>query len=113
MTPPPPRTASRPAPPAVPPVVRDGIRYEQVRNGHDAGLASLTGNLAAYDMTDNVRLWTLPVYATTLVPGMETDVQEVYFRTMAFGDDGMLEIVTERGARYRVDVERRTVTKVE
>ncbi len=104
------RSSSRPAPPSVPAVVRDGVRYEQVMNGLDAGLDTLTGNLAAYDAASGQRLWTLSVYHTSLDERRETDVQAVYFREMAFDADGRLRIVNERGDAFLVDVTARSVT---
>lgn len=101
--------ASRPAPPTVPPVTHDGVRYEQITNGIDAGLPTLTGNLAAVG-PDGKRLWTLQVYARAIDPAREADVQWVYFKTMAFDPDGRLRITNERNDSFLVDVTARTVT---
>lgn len=104
------RSSSRPAPPAVPPVTHGGVRYQQVMNGHTLGLKQLTGNLAAFDEATGQQSWTIEVYRTVIDPNRETDVQEVYFQSMTFGDDGKLHITNERGASFVVDVDTRTVS---
>jgi hypothetical protein len=106
------RSSSRPAPAAVAPVSRDGVRYEQVMNGLSLGLGTLTGNLAAYDAKSGERLWTLSVYATAVDDRREADVQAVYFSTMEFDGAGKLKIVNERGDAFLVDVKARTVKPV-
>ena len=103
-----PPTLSRRAPPYVPPVEKNGIKYEQIMNGIDAGLPNLTGNLAAVG-SDGQRLWTLSVYSKAMVPGLEADVQWVYFKSMAFDADGKLRITNESGKAYLVDVDARSV----
>ncbi len=97
----------------VPPVVKDGVRYEQVRNGIVAGLGQMGGYLAAVRVADGTQLWTLKVYDNARDPEREGDVQDVFFASMVLQDDGTLLIENERGAKFVVDPEARTSTPVE
>jgi hypothetical protein len=107
------RSESRIPPPAVDPIRSDGVRYEQVMNGFQAGLDQMGGYLAAYDAARGQRLWTLKVYENVRRPDREGDVQDIFFRSMLLQDDGRLLIENERGDRYLVDPEARSVEQVQ
>lgn len=103
--------ASRRPPPDVPPIEFKGLRYEQEMQGIRHGLDQSTGYLVAIDPATNERRWVLKVYETSNVPGLEQDVQRRYFKRMTLleGRD-VLEIESETGQRYIVDLIQRTVT---
>jgi hypothetical protein len=107
--------AKRRAPPKVPGVTLDGIRYEQTvlaRNEADGG--QRTGYLAAYRGASDERLWRLRVYELHIDPRLEGDVQDVYFKSMTAAKDGHeLLIENERGDRFEVDVHTQTVHKLD
>ena len=102
--------ASRPPPPEVPPVEWGGIRYQQDLEGPPRQRDQGFGYLQALDIASGRVLWELKVYTVKTQPGLEADVQEVYFSRMArvAGRDE-LEIENEIGQRFMVDVKARTV----
>jgi hypothetical protein len=102
------KSGSRIPAPTVAPVVIDGVRYEQLRNGLVAGFDQMGGLLTAHDVASGALLWTLKVYDNRRVPGKEGDVQDVFFKSMAAQADGTLLIENERGARFIVDVRSRS-----
>lgn len=106
------KSSSRIPAPAVAPVVLGKVRYEQVRNGLQAGFEQMGGYLAAYDVASDVRLWTLKVYDNPRQPEKEGDVQDVFFKSMQATSVGTLLIENERGARFDVDPVTRSVTAV-
>jgi len=102
--------ASRPPPPEVKPVEWAGVRYQQDLDGSPRQRDQGFGYLQAVDAASGRVLWELKVYAVVTQPGLESDVQEVYFTRMARvpGRDA-LEIENEDGARFLVDVQNRSV----
>lgn len=106
MTAPFPPSADRPPPPKVEPVVKDGVRYQRKIGGSSD--AQVGGLLAAYDAKSGAELWTLVVYDNKRQPGLEGDVQDIFFASMKFDKDGKLIIVDETGRRFAVDVKART-----
>jgi len=108
--PPPPPSADRNAPRRVPPVVNGGVRYEQNLGASEAEFGQVGGVLTARDAKTGKLLWSLKVYENKRRPGLEGDVQDVFFRSMAFDSDGRLIIENERGHRFSVDVSTRNVT---
>jgi len=97
-------------PPDVPPVTRDGVRYEQAEDGRKAGLAQSRGVLVASEAASGKTLWSLAVYPADIDPRQEADAQWVFFRSMAFDADGRLRIVNEAGKAFLVDVKAHTVS---
>jgi hypothetical protein len=107
---PPMPNASRQAPPKVPPLVIEGIRYEQVLNAEQLGLSSRTGVLAAYQDSTGEFLWHLQVYHIPRGPNLEQDVQDVFFTRMERLSEGLkLLIENERADQFEVDLEVRRV----
>ncbi len=101
-------TASRAPPKRVPPVVIDGVRYGPVAGTLDRD-GQIGGILGAFDAS-NHELWRLRVYENVRIPGLEGDVQDVYFRSLR-ADGTKLVIENENGARFEVDtVSRRVVS---
>ncbi len=97
-------------PPVVPPIVRDGIRYAQGQQEHDAGLPQASGMLVVSDDFSGKRLWTLAVYSEGADAKKEADSRWIFFKTMAFDVDGRLRIVNEADQAFVVDVKRHTTT---
>ncbi|MBN7818488.1 hypothetical protein [Bowmanella yangjiangensis] len=95
----------------VEPIVVDGIRYEQVKNGLMAGFEQMGGLLAAFEQDQ--RLWVIKVYENQRDPAREGDVQDVFFKSMTLEADGLhLRIENERGRVFRVNRETRQVTEL-
>ena len=97
--------ASRPPPPEVPPVEWAGVRCQQDLDGAARKRDQGFGYLQALDASSDQVLWELKVYTVKTQPGLEADVQEVYFSHMVrvTGRDE-LEIENEKGQRFLVDV---------
>lgn len=105
---PPPPSADRPPIPEIEPVVRDGVRYDQVVGGDADGQTG--GVLAAFDAASGRELWRLRVYDNRRRAGLEGDVQDIFFASMSFAADGRLLIVNEIGQKFAVDVTRRSAS---
>lgn len=106
--------ASRGAPPRVPPVVIDGIRYSQVLSPRRVGIDAYGGGwMVAHDDRTGEQLWTLRVYEIVFNLDDEIDVQETYFERMdrVHGRRELL-VRNERGDRFLVDVDTRTASAV-
>ena len=102
--------ASRAAPPVVPPVTHAGIRYEQLDDERLLGIDPDANYIVARDAGSNAVLWTLQIYRSEVVPGLETDVQAVYFKSMRLSaDSAQLLIEDEIGRHFVVDLAARTV----
>ncbi|WP_295376986.1 hypothetical protein [uncultured Pseudacidovorax sp.] len=99
------------APPVVPPVSRNGVRYAQAADGRSLGWSQVGGVLEAIDEASGKRLWSLPVYRQAADSQREADVQWVFFRSMRLQPDGTLLIENEDGEQYQVDVEQRSSTR--
>ena len=103
-------SADRNAPKRVPPVTRKGVRYEQNLGASEAEFGQVGGILTAHDAKTGAVLWSIKVYDNKRKPGLEGDVQDVFFRSMAFDSKGRLVIANERDQRFAVDVDARKVT---
>lgn len=99
-------TASRAPPKPVAPVVIAGVRYSPVAGTIDRD-GQFGGMLGAFDAS-NHELWRLRVYENVRVPGLEGDVQDIYFKAM-HAEGTKLVIENEIGARYEVDTVARKV----
>ena len=99
-------TASRAPPTPVTPVVLDGVRYAPVLGDIDRD-GQFGGILGAFDAS-NRELWRLRVYENVRVPGLEGDVQDVFFHSMRM-EGGRLLIENERNERFEVDLAMRRV----
>ena len=101
-------SASRPAPPEVAGIEHKGVHYAQ-----DMQSSTLGGTLAAFDVKSGARLWTLKVYEVKDHAAAGVSGHPVYFRSMRLvpGRDE-LAIENEVGARYTVDLAKRSVTAV-
>jgi hypothetical protein len=97
-------------PPLVPPVDRGGVRYEQDLGATEAEFGQVGGVLLARDLASGAVLWSLKVYPNVRRPDLEGDVQDVFFQSMTFDEQGRLLIENENGSRFAVDVGTRTVS---
>jgi hypothetical protein len=97
----------RVGPPIVTPVTFDGVRYEALHWCRERGLGQNGGYVAAFDAVSNRELWTARVYAIDYVPKLETDVQDLFIRTLESGAKGQLLITDERGRRFTLDIAKR------
>ena len=96
----------------VPPVVHDGVRYEQTNDRDRFG--QYGGVLAAYDVKTNDELWTLKVYQTEYDnDGMEHDVQDVFLTTLSINDAGtQLHAENEMNQKFIIDISSQSVCPV-
>ncbi len=99
-------------PAKVAPLVLGRVRYEVVPWGTERGLAQDSGVIRAVDVRSGVELWLLTLFVITPDPDLEADKQEDFIVRLRPGKVGQILATTERGRRYRVDVERRTVEKL-
>lgn len=103
-------SAKRVAPAKVPPVIVGNLRIETLPWGKERGLEQNGGYIVAFDRTSGAELWTLKVYEVHYDPKLESDVQDVFIRSMSkslFGQK--LNITDELGRKYVVDVATRSV----
>jgi hypothetical protein len=97
--------AKRVGPPRVPPVTVDGVRYEALHWGRERDLGQNGGHVRAVDPATGRELWVARIYRVVYAPGMETDVQDRFIRTLEPTDGGRALLVTdERGRTYRLDL---------
>jgi hypothetical protein len=95
-----PPSASRPAPPVIAPITRGGVRYES-RWSH-------RGVLFAVDEKSGKPLWQVEVYKYLIDEQVETDVQEVFFKSMTLDASGEAMLIEDEcGVRHRVDLKTR------
>jgi hypothetical protein len=97
--------ARKRAPPAdVPPVTRQGLRYEVVHWGKGRGLPQNGGYVAVVDAASGEELRLIRLYEIEYDPAMEGDKQDIFLTRMAIGcRGGCLEVADERGREYRVE----------
>lgn len=105
----PPRS-SRPAPPKVEAITHNGVRYEQDMQSERHGGTQPGGYLVAVDPATGERLWMLKVYEVPVQADAPFQPGR-YFRSMRLGAAGdQLEIESEAGGKYAVDLARRSST---
>ena len=102
--------ADRPPPPDVPALVRDGVRYSQRVGSHDDAMGQSGGLLDLTDAATGKLLGTIKVYDNRRRADVEGDVQDIFFKSMAFDGTGHLIVTDETGRRFSIDVATRTVT---
>ena len=108
-----PGAPSRPAPPAVAPIEIGGVRYQQDMEAGRHGGNGLGGALVAIDPATGARLWMVQVYTVTDHAAAGVSTPGCYFRRMApSADRASIEIESEVGGVYRVDIARHVATWV-
>lgn len=99
----------RVAPPDVPAITLDGLRYEPVLWGRERGLGQNGGLIAIVDVASNKEIGVIKVYTIEYQSPMETDVQDVFFESMTASADGKQLLVTDEKARsFVVDLTKRS-----
>jgi len=96
----------RSPPPEVTPVVLNGKRYAQHIGTHDDSIGQSGGLLDVFDDATGKLIATIKVYDNLRDPGLEGDVQDIFFESMAFDANGRLVITDEVGRRFVVDVDK-------
>lgn len=103
-------TAKRIAPPEVAPVVIDKLRFEVISWGKERGLDQNGGYIAAFDTDSGKELWVLKVYNILYDPSLESDVQDVFIKTMSKNFfSNKLTITDEKDRKYTVNLDTRKV----
>ena len=103
--------AKRVGPPKVEPVTLGTTRYEVVHWGRKRGLGQNGGYIAALNAKSGAELWILKVYDIQYEEKLETDVQDIFIKTMTKSKTKhALDITDEKGRKYKVDVESRKVS---
>jgi len=100
--------AKRVAPAEVKPVVHDGVSF---RAGHSADKNGNRGTVEAVDIQTGKRLWMVTVYEIAYQKGLETDVQDVFIKTLAIQGSCLL-VTNEERATFCVDLKTHTVKKL-
>lgn len=95
----------RVGPPDVEPVTLNGVRYEALHWGREHGLEQNGGYVVAMDAVSGHELWTARVYQIEYVPKLETDVQDIFIKSLAPTEGGKQLLVTdERGRKFLLDL---------
>lgn len=100
--------AKRTAPPEVPPVIHQGVKYAVSHFGFREGRHQNGGYVEAWDLKNNTKLWEIQVYKTQYVPGLETDAQDVFIVSLDLEGD-LLLVKDEAGRLYELDLVTREV----
>jgi len=104
---------SRPAPPRVPAIEHDGVRYMQDMDPLRHGGDQPTGYLVAVDPGSGNRLWMLKVYRVPDSGSVGVPSFGRYFKRMTLlPADNAIEIENEVGGVYRVNLAARIATWV-
>ena len=94
----------RVGPEDVAPLTLGNTRYEAVHWGKERGLGQNGGYIAAIDAPSGKELWVLKIYNIDYDPVMEEDVQDIFIESISKSDaSGSIEVVDERGRRFLVD----------
>ncbi len=97
---------SRPRPPKVSPLEKDGIRFDQARDGLPLQAKDTSGWLRATDIASGQTLWLVQVYTAPLPepgrPEVAGGPQTVYMHRLSFSE-GYVIVEDELGREYQVD----------
>lgn len=100
-------SAKRRAPADVVPVTSENVRYEAPHFNNPC--ASNGGCVVAYDNTSNAVLWSLRVYCTHADPNEESDVQDVFIKSLDI-EAGQLRVTNEKNQSFLVSPTTHAVT---
>jgi hypothetical protein len=102
--------AKRAGPAKVAPVAIGDLEFTAIHWGKARGLGQNGGYIAASDRATGKELWTLKVYDVRYDAALEGDVQDVFIKSLAKTASGReLIVIDERGRRYLVDPQTRSV----
>lgn len=100
---------SRVGQPSMPEIIFEGKRYMQIENGERLGLQR-TGLMGIFDASSNKRLAVVKIYDEQRQPGVEADIQDVFFtRFELVADKRELLIENERRKRFAFEIDTRRV----
>jgi hypothetical protein len=85
--------------PALPPIMFEGKRYQQIMNGEREGLGQRTGLMAVVDLASGART-VVKVYDYPREAGLEPDAGDVFFKVFEL-DVGQRELHIENERRQR------------
>lgn len=106
-------TQSRVGPAHLNPIVFEGKRYKEILNGELLDLPQRTGLMMIIDDATSARIDIVKVYETPRDPGLEADVQDVFFTVFELEPaQREIRITNERGARFIFRIDDQTVRKV-
>ena len=100
--------AKRSAPKDVPPVTFQGVRYSAPNSRMAEGKKQNGGYIQAVSLQTGKLLWELRIYEVKYDAELESDVQDVFITSLKLVK-GNLEIVSEAGDKFVVDLARRKV----
>jgi len=93
--------AKRPAPEPVPVIVSADVEYSVPHWSFENGTTQNGGVIQARDVHSKLVLWRKLIYRASYIPGLETDVQDVFITLIEFKDGAeSLLITNEIGAKY-------------
>ncbi len=102
--------ARRLAPKEVAPVVFAGVRYDVLLEGAYPGTKQHGGRLAAVDEKSGARLWEVLVYRVDFAGKFESDVEDVYIKSMELAPDNTkLLIRNGKHQNFELDLHSREV----
>jgi len=96
--------AKRTPPPVVQPIVYSGVQY--------VAPYGVIWYIEAYNTTPQEKLWWMKVYTIKYIPGLETDIQDVFITKLAIRD-GKLIVSNEDDNQYTINLETKKVEKIE
>lgn len=99
----------RAEPPEPAPVIVGDLRIEALLWGKARDLGQNGGLIEAFDRRTGESLWVLKVYEIDYGADMEGDKLDTFIEEMTAEPDGSVTVRDEKGRRYRVDPESRTV----
>ncbi len=100
----------RAGPPDVKPVQIGTMRFEAVHWGRDRGMGQNGGMIAAVDVKTGKEQWVLKVYQIDYDPQEESDVQDIFIKSLEATPDGRhLLVKDERGRSFEVNITERRV----
>jgi hypothetical protein len=100
--------AKRQAPKDVPPITFQGVKYSAPHWGLTKGKEQNGGYIEAVSFDTGKLLWDLRVYEVKYDSGLERDIQDVFITSLKLVD-GNLEVLSEAGDKFVVDVAQRRV----
>jgi hypothetical protein len=102
----------RAEPPVPDPVTVGAVRYEALLWGKARGLEQNGGYIEAFDVRTGESLWVLKVYDVDYDVDMEPDKLDVFIEELSADEEGRLLVLNEKGRRFRVDPNDRSVREV-
>lgn len=104
-----PPVAKRIGPPDVAPLIVGTIRYQVLPWGKDRGLGQNGGYLSAVDTATEQEIAVIKVFEIDYDPNLESDVQDVFIKSLHLHPTGSALVVeNELGRCYVVDLQSRS-----